>query len=63
MAKVTLAGARVSAGLTQKEMAEKLEVSRKSVNDWESGKTQIRAVNLYAICKLTGFEPDDIILP
>ena len=63
MAKVTLAGARVSAGLTQKELAEKMGVSRDSVMNWESGKTEIRVPNLILFCQMTGFDEDDILLP
>ena len=63
MAKVTLAGARVSAGLTQKELAEKMGVSRDSVIKWESGKTEIRTPNLILFCQMKGFDKDDILLP
>lgn len=63
MAKVTLAGARVSAGFTQKELAEKMGVSRDSVMNWESGKTEIRVPNLILFCQMTGFDKDDILLP
>lgn len=63
MAKVTLAGARVSAGFTQKELAEKMGVSRDSVVKWESGKTEIRTPYLILFCQMTGFEKDDILLP
>ncbi len=63
MAKVTLAGARVSAGLTQQELADKLGVSRCSVANWESGKTEIRTATFIAFCHVTGFDRDDILLP
>lgn len=63
MAKVTLAGARISAGFSQEDLAKKLDVSRDLVAKWESGKIKIRTINLYAICQVTGFEPADILLP
>lgn len=63
MGRVTLAGARVSAGYTQEELAKKLGISRDTVAKWESGKLKIRTINLFAVCKVTGFDPADILLP
>ena len=63
MAQVTLKGARVSAGYSQEALAKKLEVSRDTINKWETGKLKMRTVNLYAFCLVTGFEPADILLP
>lgn len=63
MAKITLKAARVNAGLNQDELAEKLGVSRKMVTDWELGKAEMRPAYLYAICYITGFRADDILLP
>lgn len=63
MAKITLAAARVNAGFSQEKLAEKLSVSRSTIANWESGKTEISALNLSAFCKLTGFNMDDILLP
>lgn len=61
--KVTIAGARVSAGMTQQELAEKIGVSRCMVNRWERGRAPIKAAYVYAISKITGFPEADIILP
>lgn len=61
--KVTLAGARISAGYTQEELAKKLDVTRATVNKWENGKIKLNTTNLYAICLVTGFDPADILLP
>ena len=63
MAKITLQAARVNAGLTQEEMAEKMGVSRAVIIAWENGKTQMRLAYLYAYCHITGFSEDDILLP
>lgn len=63
MAKITLAAARVSAGFTQEQLAEKIGVTRKTLAQWESGKTEIKPANLYAFCGHTGFSVDDILLP
>jgi len=37
--KITLAAARVNAGLTQTEAAEKIGVSQTTISNWETGKT------------------------
>ena len=63
MGKVTLAGARVSKGWSQQELADKMGVSRTTINKWETGKAEMRASYMIAFCSLTGFEPEDICLP
>lgn len=63
MKQISLAAARVDAGLTQEELAEKLGVTRKSVQNWELGRKPIRKANFIAFCAITGFEQDDIFLP
>lgn len=63
MAKITLEAARVNAGLTQAQLAEKMDVSRQSVIDWENGKREMRTAYFYLFCQLTGFSTDDILLP
>lgn len=63
MGKVTLAGARVSAGLTQQEMAEKLGIERSTVNKIENGKVPFKAIYLHAYCHVTGFDEDSFLLP
>ena len=63
MAKITLKAARINAGLTQDGLAEKLGVSRKMIVEWELGKAEMRPAYLLAICYITGFSADDIIMP
>ena len=63
MKKITLAGARTSANMSQTELAEKIGVSRASVVNWETGKKHISTAHLIAFCAVTGFEKDDIFLP
>lgn len=62
-AKITFKAARVSQYPTQQACADAMGVSRSTVNDWETGKTKIRTPYLILFCCLTGFSPDDIILP
>lgn len=63
MPKITIRAARVNAGLTQDQMAERLGVSLTTLNAWERGRKSIRPAYLYAICQITGFEPGDIFFP
>ena len=63
MPKITLRAARVNAGYTQDELAEKLKVSRATVNAWERGRADLKPHHLYAFCYATGVSEDDIILP
>ncbi len=63
MAKIPINAARVAAGLTQEELAEKMGVSRQTVINWETGKQEMKTVYLYAFCHVTGFSEDDILLP
>ena len=63
MPKITIRAARINSGLTQEAMADRLGVSLATVNAWERGRKSIRPAYLYAICQITGFEPDDIFFP
>ena len=64
MARITMEAARVNAGLTQEQIAEKMGISRVFYNNIENGKVpEIKPVYIYAFCQITGFSTDDIILP
>lgn len=63
MPKLTLTAARVNAGYSQGELAEKLKVSRATVNAWECGRVKMKPHHLYAFCYATGVSEDDISLP
>lgn len=63
MAKITLAASRVNAHMTQAEIADKMGVSRILVNEWETGKREMRTVYFIAWCHVVGMSEDDILLP
>ena len=63
MAKITLAASRVNAGLTQAEIAEEMGVSRATVNEWETGKREMKTAYFIAWCHVVGMSEDDIFLP
>lgn len=56
----TLKGARVNAGLTQKAVAEVLEVSNKTVSAWETGAAVPNIHQVNALCELYGRKIDEI---
>lgn len=63
MRKFTIEAARVTAGLTQEQLAEKMGVSRISVGNWENGRKRISRSHFLAFLKVTGFDEDEIFLP
>lgn len=60
MLKISLEAARVNAGYSQKEAAEKLGVSNKTLCSWEKGKSFPPADKIDAICNLYGLSYDNI---
>lgn len=61
MTKLTLKAARINAGLTQKDAANHLNVSNKTLWAWESGRSMPNAGKIKAICTLYRVNYDDII--
>lgn len=61
--KISLAAARVNAGLTQVEAAKALNVGNKTLNGWENGKITPRAIQLVALSDLYKIPIDNISLP
>ena len=58
---LTLKGARVNAGFTQKEAGQRLGVTSVTLGNWEKGKTFPKASQLLKIAELYGVRIDDII--
>lgn len=61
MAKMNLKAARVNVDMTQKEVAKQLNVSNRTLQSWESGKTFPNAEKIDALCALYGVTYEDII--
>ncbi len=57
---MSLKAARIDAGLRQTDMALSLNVSRKTIGSWESGKSAPTADKVDAICELLGRSYDEI---
>lgn len=58
--RMTMKAARINRNLTQKEVAVKLNVTKKTVSSWENGKTLPALDKIEAICELYGLSYDDI---
>lgn len=59
--KISLKAARVNAGLTQKDVCNKLKITEKTLIDWERGNKEIKTISLIALCSVYGIEVDDIL--
>ena len=60
---ISLAAARVNAGLTQVEAAEKSHLSNKTINNLENGKVTPSFANVELLCRIYGISSDYIFLP
>lgn len=54
--------ARISAGISQKEIAERLNVSNVAVYNWEHGKQEPKFTVVKQMCKIYGVSLDEIEL-
>lgn len=61
--KITMKAARVNIGLSQIELAKRLNVANTTICSWELGKTEPTASQLKAFAEVTQVSMDDIILP
>ena len=61
--KISLAAARVNAGLTQTEVAEKMGVTANTVVNWEKGKATPSIVVARKLANLYGLELNNIFFP
>lgn len=61
--KITLKAARVNAGMTQCEAAEKAGVTVQTLCSWETGKTEPSPLNVLGLCTVYGVSVDNIFLP
>lgn len=57
---ITLKSARVNKGLRQEDVANALNVNKKTVGSWELGKTMPNAKIIDSICELLDVEYDNI---
>ena len=60
---ISLAAARVNAGMTQEDVAQILKVSNKTIGNWEKGLSIPSAATLFTLASLYGIPEDNIFLP
>ena len=60
MAKISLRAARVNAGLSQKEVADSLGISNKTLSNWENGDTFPSVEKIERLCQLYDLSYDEI---
>ena len=60
MVKMSLKAARVNAGLSQKEAAEKLGISNVTLSNWENGVSFPDAQQIIKICEVYGVSYDNL---
>lgn len=61
MPKITLKAARVNIGMTQKDAAKRLNVSNKTLCNWENGTSVPKVDKIDAICNLYNVTYDNLI--
>lgn len=61
MVKITLKAARINAGYTQKEAAERLGVGNVTLCNWEKGVSFPNAPQIQKICELYNVSYDNLI--
>ena len=57
---ISLAAARVNAGLTQKEVAKRLKISKNTLVSWEKGNSEPKASQSYKLSELYNIPLDNI---
>lgn len=61
--RISLAAARVNAGLTQADVAREMHVSKNKVVDWEKGKSELTISQGRLISELYRLPIDNIFFP
>lgn len=56
--KITLSAARVNAGYTQAQAAEKLGLKQTTLAGWEADSTKLSYIEAHKLAKLYGIKPD-----
>lgn len=60
---ITLAAARVNAGMTQEDVANKLKVGKRTIINWEKGTSIPSFADMNMLSQIYGIPMDNIFLP
>ena len=60
---VSLAAARVNAGLTQQDVADKMNISKQTIVNWENGRVIPKLAQFEMLSRLYNMPKDNIFLP
>lgn len=63
MGKLSMKAVRAINEWTQQDLADKMGVSRATVNRWENGRLKMKPIYMFKFCSITGFTEDEIFLP
>lgn len=61
--RITLAAARVNAGLTQSDVAKQMEISKQTIVNWENGKVIPKPAQLFMLSTIYNIPIENIFLP
>lgn len=61
--KITLAAARVNAGMTQDDVAKEMHVSKNTIINWEKGKVEMKPAQFKCYCGVVKAPENIIDLP
>lgn len=60
---ITLAAARVNAGMTQEDVAQRLQVSKQTIINWEKGRTIPGIPEIEMLARIYRIPQENIFLP
>lgn len=60
---ISLAAARVNAGMTQEDVARAMKVSKQTIGNWEKGKVIPKPAEFEMMCRIYNIGADYIFLP
>ena len=63
MLQISLAAARVNAGLTQEDVAALMKINKQTVCNWERGKVIPKPAQLEMMCRIYKIPANNIFLP
>jgi len=61
--RLTVKAARALKGLSQEAMAQRLEITKKTYNDWENGNIRLKAHHMYALAGALEMDVDELDFP